>query len=141
MTNRAVIMLCPEALAPVANAAFAKLGIGPSTLTAPYAAPSTPETISHRLCHWNNPSTTMTATVGQMVSGTLPTDCLNEFDQPISITWDDPSESAALEAMAAIIFKSVPYDSPSPYNSQAEVASLVTLAGLIRWQDPEGGEE
>lgn len=136
MSNRAIIMLCPLAQVAVANASFAKLGLGPSMLSALYAAASDPTTVTHHLCHWNNPSAAITATVGQMVSGTLPTECLDEFDRPISITWDDPTELDALAAMAAITFKSIPYDDPGDYDPQAEVAAIADLAGLVIYDHP-----
>lgn len=137
MSNyRTIIMLCPAAHVAVANAAFAKLGVGPQTLSAKYAAASDPATITHYMCNWDSVSASLTATIGQMISGTLPTECLDEFDRPITVTWDSPTEAEALTAMSSITFKSIAYDDPADYNAQAEVASVTETAGLVLWQDP-----
>jgi len=137
--NMAIVLMAPITSASVVNAALGKLGLGGNMLSTPYALPESPETVAALACHWAGVSTSLTATIGQMLTGTLPTECLDEYDQQLTVVWGSPTEAEALAALATVTSKWIPYTSPTDYVPADEVNSMASLAGLVPWQDPDGG--
>jgi len=134
MPNRAIIMIVPAALKDNANLAFAKLGVGPNTISIPVSAAGNPSVITHYLCHWSNPSEAVTEVIGTWLSGSMITDCVDEYGNPVTVTWDTPNMGQARAAMMAITYKSIPYEDLDDYRPLDEVASMKDLAGLVNHQ-------
>lgn len=133
---RALLLLCPAAHVAVVNAACANLGLGPSMLSAKLCPSDsqTPDVATHYGSHWNAAPDAITATLEQMISGIIPTEYVDEFDQPATCQWGVngiPTEAAVLTAMATVTRKIKPYDSPESYNVSAEWAAFIQPDDLV----------
>lgn len=144
-TRYAYKLVAPAAVVSTVNGCLANINLGPGNLGLALgylgedgAAPTWDATPVAYLAHWLSWIPAQIALIDAMIAGTIPTDYINEYGQPMTAVWgvgSAPSEAGAIAAMAEVtsettVYPSDPSDPALAYNPQGSIDQMLAGMGL-----------